>query len=86
MWGILDSIWDTYVIYYHLELVQLQELETTTTASILKADAEPYAELHSSEVTSVPWLCTDIHTLIDVYVNVHIFIIIHVLNHHLNSA
>ena len=26
------------------------------------ADTETHAELHSSEVTSVPWLCADIHT------------------------
>ena len=63
MWGILDSIWDTYIIYYHLELVQLQELATTTTASTLKADAEPHAELHSSDVTSVPWLCFQHHSI-----------------------
>ena len=28
------------------------------------ADTEPYAELHSSDVTSVPWLCADIHSII----------------------
>ena len=58
MWGLLGSIWE---IYYHLELVQLKELATTTTASTLKADAEPRAELHSSDVTSVPWLCSSLY-------------------------
>ena len=28
------------------------------------ADTEPHAELHSSDVTSVPWLCADIHSII----------------------
>ena len=63
MWRILDSIWDTYIIYYHLEFAQLQELATTTTASTLEADAEPHAGLHSSDVTSVPWLCLQQHSI-----------------------
>lgn len=32
----------------------------TTIVSTLQADVEPHAEFHSSEVTSVPWLCFDI--------------------------
>ena len=62
--GLLDNIWDTKLNYTttSTSLPFWSKQVKLGTAALALADTEPHAELPSSEVTSVPWLCTDIHS------------------------
>ena len=56
--GLLDSIWDTKQSY---TITTRNNYSISTTRL---AGTEPHAEFHSNDVTSVPWLCSDIHSTI----------------------
>lgn len=60
--GLLDSNWDKttiqLVLLYHFGVNKARY----RISKARLADTEPHAGLHSSELTSVPWLCADIHS------------------------
>ena len=60
----LDSIYGTK-LHYHSTITTASTLKTENLAllrGVYLAGTEPHAEFHSSGVTSVPWLCFNIHS------------------------